>query len=75
MHPILVKLKIRKYRQPNGAHQQKKNIFFSINIFILFIFGEPFGTFGNPKKGRDPQFENRFLSVLSVPAFFSPIFS
>ncbi len=26
---------------------------------ILVDFGDPKGTFGNPKKDRDPQFEKR----------------
>ena len=29
------------------------------NWAILAGFGDPEETFGDPKKGRDPQFENR----------------
>jgi hypothetical protein len=31
---------------------------------ILVDFGDPKGTFGDPKKGHDPQFEKRWVRSL-----------
>jgi hypothetical protein len=39
---------------------------------ILVDFGDPKGTFGDPKNGRDPQFEKRCFNqsiTLSVILF------
>jgi hypothetical protein len=39
---------------------------------ILVDFGNPKGTFGDPKKGRNPQFEKRWFNqsiTLSVILF------
>ena len=46
-------------------HNLKMLIFFGIldeirtKYFLLPKFGDPFLKFGDPQKGRDPQFENR----------------
>ncbi len=33
---------------------------------ILIDFGDPKGAFGDPKKGRDPQFEKRCIKRLPL---------
>jgi hypothetical protein len=40
---------------------------------ILVDFGDPKGTFDDPKKGRDPQFEKRWVrpSVLNLGYAYS----
>ncbi len=42
---------------------------------ILVEFGEPKGIFGDPKKGRDPQFENGCIKGLRETSIIKNVVS